>query len=219
MHPLLKELERDNDPHDVIEIAPGVVLAGRAEPEFATLAPGGQNRPAELQIHPRPSESAAAQAPSLDTTFRAEDVHHGRGDRSSAGAWARRVFIGVLLSVCGAVAAAPWQHYGDAAKAMIATWVPQLVATSSPPPANPAPRATRHADAEALRQRGTKRNRQIRLRLRPSRRKPSHRPRPRRNRRSRWRRWGNRSSSSRPASSNSRPARNRCRATLPGHPK
>jgi hypothetical protein len=138
MHPLLKELERDNDPHDVIEIAPGVVLAGRAEPEFATLAPGGQNRPAEPQIHTRPSESAAAQAPSLDTTFRAEDVHHGRGDRSSAGAWARRVFIGILLSVCGAVAAAPWQHYGDAAKAMIATWVPQLVATSSPP-ANPAP--------------------------------------------------------------------------------
>jgi hypothetical protein len=138
MHPLLKELERDNDPHDVIEIAPGVVLAGRAEPEFATVAPGGQNRPAEPQIHLRPSESAAAQAPSLDTTFRAEDVHHGRADRSSAGAWARRVFIGILLSVCGAVAAAPWQHYGDAAKAMIATWVPQLVATSSPP-ANPAP--------------------------------------------------------------------------------
>ena len=138
MHPLLKELERDNDPHDVIEIAPSVVLAGRAEPEFATPAPGGQNRPAEPQIHLRPSESAAAQAPSLDTTFRAEDVHHGRGDRSSAGAWARRVFIGILLSVCGAVAAAPWQHYGDAAKAMIATWVPQLVATSSPP-ANPAP--------------------------------------------------------------------------------
>jgi hypothetical protein len=138
MHPLLKELERDNDPHDVIEIAPGVVLAGRAEPEFATLAPGSTSRPAEPQIHTRPSESAAAQAPSLDTTFRAEDVHHGRGDRSSAGAWARRVFIGILLSVCGAVAAAPWQHYGDAAKAMIATWVPQLVATSSPP-ANPAP--------------------------------------------------------------------------------
>lgn len=138
MHPLLKELERDNDPHDVIEIAPGVVLAGRAEPEFATLAPGATSRPAEPQIHTRPSESAAAQAPSLDTTFRAEDVHHGRGDRSSAGTWARRVFVGILLSVCGAVAAAPWQHYGDAAKAMIATWVPQLVATSSPP-ANPAP--------------------------------------------------------------------------------
>jgi hypothetical protein len=48
------------------------------------------------------------------------------------------VFVGILLSVCGAVAAAPWQHYGDAAKAMIATWVPQLVATPSPP-ANPAP--------------------------------------------------------------------------------
>jgi hypothetical protein len=140
MHPLLKELERDNDPHDVIEIAPGVILAGRAEPEFATLAPGAQNRPAEPQIHIGPSESAAAQAPSLDPTFRAEDLGHIKVPvgGSSAGTWARRLFIGILLSVCGAVAAAPWQHYGDAAKAMIASWAPQLVATSSPP-ANPAP--------------------------------------------------------------------------------
>ena len=39
MHPLLKEIERENDPHDALEIAPGVVLAARAEPEFPTLAP------------------------------------------------------------------------------------------------------------------------------------------------------------------------------------
>jgi hypothetical protein len=138
MHPLLKELERDNDPHDVLEIAPGVVLSARAEPEFATLAPGAASRAAEPPIRAELSGSAAAAAPSLDATFRADDVHHVTGARSSAGTWARRVFIGILLSVCGAVAAAPWQHYGDAAKAMIAAWVPQLVATSSPP-ANPAP--------------------------------------------------------------------------------
>jgi hypothetical protein len=138
MHPLLKELEGENDPHDVLDIAPGVILAARAEPEFATLAPGATSRPAEPQIRAGFSGSAAAPAPSLDATFRAEDVHHVRGDRSATGTWARRVLVGILLSVCGAVAAAPWQHYGDAAKAMIATWVPQLVATSSPP-ANPAP--------------------------------------------------------------------------------
>jgi hypothetical protein len=138
MHPLLKEIERENDPHDVLEIAPGVVLAARTDPEFPRLAPGPTSRPAEPQIHVGPSGSAAAPAPSLDATFRADDVHHVTGDRSSTGTWARRVLVGILLSVCGAVAAAPWQHYGDAAKAMIASWVPQLVATSSPP-ANPAP--------------------------------------------------------------------------------
>ena len=138
MHPLLKEIERENDPHDALEIAPGVVLAARAEPEFPTLAPAATSRPAEPQLHIRPSDSAAAQAPSLDATFRAEDVDKVTGVASSTGTWARRVLIGILLSVCGAVAAAPWQHYGDAAKAMIASWVPQLVATSSPP-ANPAP--------------------------------------------------------------------------------
>jgi hypothetical protein len=137
MHPLLKELERENDPHDVLEIAPGVVMAARAEPEFPTLAPGATSRPVEPQLHIRPSDSAAAPAPSLDATFRAEDVHKVTGVASSTGTWARRVLIGILLSVCGAVAAAPWQHYGDAAKVMIASWVPQLVATS--PPASLAP--------------------------------------------------------------------------------
>src|ERR1700682_5803779 len=133
MHPLLKELQGDNDPHDVLEITPDVVLAARADREFPTLAPGAVPRPVEPQIQVGPSSSAGASAPPLDTTFRAADA-----DRPSTGTWARRLFIGILLSVCGAVAAAPWQHYGDAAKAMIARYVPQLVATSSPP-ANPAP--------------------------------------------------------------------------------
>jgi hypothetical protein len=135
MHPLLKELERDNDPHDVLEIAPGVVLAARAEPEFSSLAPGAASRAAEPIFQAKPGGAAAAQAPSLDATLRADGVDHIKapGDRSAAGTWARRLFIGILLSVCGAVAAAPWQHYSDAAKAMIASWAPNLVATSSPP--------------------------------------------------------------------------------------
>jgi len=133
MHPLLKELERDNDPHDVLEIAPGVVLAARAEPEFSTLAPGAVSRAAEPIFQAKPGGPAAA--PALDATIRADGVDHIKapGDRSAAGTWARRLFIGILLSVCGAVAAAPWQHYSDAAKAMIASWAPSLVATSSPP--------------------------------------------------------------------------------------
>jgi hypothetical protein len=132
MHPLLKELERDNDPHDVLEIAPGVVLAARAEPEFSTLTPG-TSRAAEPIFQTKPGGAAAT--PALDATFRADGADHIKApsDRSAAGTWARRLFIGILLSVCGAVAAAPWQHYSDAAKAMIANWAPSLVATWSPP--------------------------------------------------------------------------------------
>ena len=141
MHPLLKELERINDPHDVLEIAPGVVLAARAEPDFSTLAPGAMSRAAEPQIHPGPS--AAAAAPSLDATFRADDHIRAPGGRSSKGKKLSRVLFVFLFAVGSAAAAEAWRHYGDTAKAMIANWTPGFVATSfvstSPPPASAAP--------------------------------------------------------------------------------
>jgi hypothetical protein len=141
MHPLLKELERVNDPHDVLEIAPGVVLAARAEPDFSTLAPAATSRAAEPQIHPGPS--AAAAAPSLDATFRADDHIHAPGGRSSKGKKLSRVLFVFLFAVGSAAAAEAWRHYGDTAKAMIANWTPGFVATSfvatSPSPASAAP--------------------------------------------------------------------------------
>jgi hypothetical protein len=139
MHPLLKELERDNDPHDVLEIAPGVVLAARAEPEFATLAPGAVSRAAEPIFQAKPGGAAAAQAPSLDATLRAEDVDHRHAAGSPIGKWTKAI-IGVLFAMGSAGAAVGWDHYGDRAKQMIASWTPLLVATSSPsPPASAAP--------------------------------------------------------------------------------
>jgi len=141
MHPLLKELERDNDPHDVLEIAPGVVLAARAEPEFSTLAPDAMSHAAEPRFHPRPS--AAAAAPSLDATFRADDHIRAPGGRSSKGKKLSRVVFVFLFALGSAAAAEAWRHYGDTAKAMIANWTPGFVATSfvstSPPPASAAP--------------------------------------------------------------------------------
>jgi len=140
MHPLLKELQGDNDPHDFVEIAPAVALTARADHELPTLAPGAVNPAAEPQIHVGPGVSAGASAPSLDTIIRAADVHdiHAPGEPRPAGRWARRLFIGVLFAIGSAAAAEGWQQYGDAARAMIANWTPQLVATSSPP-ANAAP--------------------------------------------------------------------------------
>ena len=142
MHPLLKELERENDPHDVLEIAPDVVLAARPDRDSKTFAPEIMTRPSGPPIHMASSGSAGAAAPSLDTNFRATEVDSNRvaGDRPSTAGWVTRLFIGILFAMCSAAAAAAWQHYGDTAKAMIAAWAPPLFTTSSPA-ANPAPSA------------------------------------------------------------------------------
>jgi hypothetical protein len=52
--------------------------------------------------------------------------------RPPPGGTALRGFIGLLLAACIFVAAFASQSYGDAAKLVIARWVPQLVSTSSP---------------------------------------------------------------------------------------
>jgi hypothetical protein len=62
-----------------------------------------------------------------------------RRNLPSPGGRAMRGFIGLLLAACIGVAAIVWQSsYGDAAKRIIATWVPQLASTSSQPFENPA---------------------------------------------------------------------------------
>src|SRR2546427_499827 len=49
------------------------------------------------------------------------------GKRASLGARVVRGFIGLMLAACIGVAAIAWQSpYGDAAKRIIASWVPQL---------------------------------------------------------------------------------------------
>jgi hypothetical protein len=140
MHPLLKELQGDNDPHDVLEITPDVVLAARTDKEFPMLAPGVMGIATDAPNRIGPGGSAGASAPSVDATFRATDAQPAQlpRQRSSMRKWARRALVGVVLALCSTVAATAWQHYGDTAKAMIANWVPQLVATSSPA-ATPAP--------------------------------------------------------------------------------
>jgi hypothetical protein len=53
------------------------------------------------------------------------------------GKWAKRVII-ALLGLCGAMAAAAWQHYGDQAKAMAAEWTPPFVLAALPSATRPA---------------------------------------------------------------------------------
>src|SRR5713226_6901059 len=79
--------------------------------------------------------------------------------RAASGKRGRAVrgLIGLMLAACIGVAAMAWQSpYGDAAKRIIARWVPQLVLTSSLPlekpglPAQPSPPTVQVAAANTV---------------------------------------------------------------------
>src|SRR6267154_1044025 len=130
------------DPDDVLVIAPDIVLvarADRAEKEFSNLAHDAVSRPSDSQTHMAPDFSAGPSVLPVDTTFRAAAVNDVqiRGERRAIGGRAIRACIGFLLAVCIAVAASLWQSHGDAAKQIVARWVPQFALTSSSPQDNP----------------------------------------------------------------------------------
>src|ERR1700730_17107007 len=132
--------EQTDDPHDVLVVAPDVVLVAPADEELAKLA-RTLRHPSNPHARTGSDLSGSSAVPRVDTTFRAAAVRDIRvtGDRPSIGRKAVRAFTGFLLLACIGVAAIAWQSYGDAAKQIIARWAPQLVLTSSPPLENPGP--------------------------------------------------------------------------------
>jgi hypothetical protein len=121
---------READPHDIFVIEPDVVLAARADKEFPDGTPSDRS---DRQAHMGPDVSAGEPVPPVDATFRAAAVDDIlASSRPATAKWAKRSFM-ALFAVCSAVAAAAWQHYGDAAQQMIASWAPPFVLTSSPP--------------------------------------------------------------------------------------
>jgi len=111
------------DPHDVLEIAPDVVLVARAATEFPSLAPDPTHRPGERQPNMGAGLAAGPATPAVDTSFRATDTSGGR----ARGGWARKALFTFLLTSCSALAVAAWQHYGDDAQDMVAGITPQIV--------------------------------------------------------------------------------------------
>jgi hypothetical protein len=121
----------EQDPHDVIEIAPDVVLAARTDkpsPTPATGTLGGASAP-EVRVAPDPAVST----PSVDTSFRATTLDDIRipGERSAFARWAMRSLMAFVFAICSAVAAAAWQHYGDQAQQMLADWTPPRINLAS----------------------------------------------------------------------------------------
>jgi len=128
---------KDTDPHDVFAIE--TLLHAHAEK--VPLAHDPAAPPAAPQVHVTPI-SAGAPIPQVEPTFRASDVRDIQienirpseikvdglkppGERPMA-KWAKRVIM-ALLGLCGAIAAAAWQHYGDQAKAVATEWAPPFV--------------------------------------------------------------------------------------------
>ena len=141
---------KDTDPHDVFAIES--LLHAHAE-KAPPLAHDPAAPPAAPQVHVAPPISVGAPTPQVEPTFRAPDVRDIQvenvrpseikvdglkppGEQPMA-KWAKRVVM-ALLGLCGAMAAAAWQHYGDQAKAMAAEWAPPFVLAALPSAARPA---------------------------------------------------------------------------------
>lgn len=143
MHSTLKL--RDSDPHDDFAIAPEIVPAAWADKVLADITRDDRNsadiwsyadikKPASEQ-QPATSSSVTAAAPTVDTTFRATVTDDGAIPAEpppSIGRWTKSAVM-LVLAISSAAAAAAWQNHGDAARQMVAGWVPNFAITSSPP--------------------------------------------------------------------------------------
>src|SRR6202012_127237 len=67
--PMPSTLNPEQDPHDVIEIAPDVVLAARTDKPSLTPATGAPSEPSAPEVRVVPAPDVAT--PSVETTFRA----------------------------------------------------------------------------------------------------------------------------------------------------
>jgi len=123
-----------DDPHDLLEVAPGVALvapSNAADPtdeELSNLLRAAARQRSGGESRKKPEVVAGPSAPPVDTTFRPAAVNHVR---RKAGRWSigRRTIsggvIGVVLALSLVVGAAAWQSYGDATTQMVAMWIPQ----------------------------------------------------------------------------------------------
>jgi hypothetical protein len=131
------KLKPNDDPHDVLVVAPDVALVVPTDEELSKLAHTFRH-PSAPQIRTGSDLPAGATVPPVDATFRpaVSDVRVP-GPRRAA-----RVFMAALLMAgCAGAAAYAWQSYGDVARQMIAQWTPQRILTSLLPLETSAPSA------------------------------------------------------------------------------
>jgi hypothetical protein len=130
MHSTVKPKQAD-DPHDLLAVAPDAVQVAPSGPgdptdqELSSLLRAAARQRSDAQTR-RSDVATGPSAPVVDTTFRPAAVNNVRGVRSSMGRRTIRGVIGFVLALSIVVGAAAWQFYGDAARQLVARWVPQL---------------------------------------------------------------------------------------------
>jgi hypothetical protein len=130
-------------------VAPQVQVA--ANPQVQVAAKPQVQGAGQPQVQVAPPISVGAPNPQVEPAFPdasdipLENIRPGEinmsglrlpGERPTA-KWVKRVVM-ALLGLCGALAAAAWQHYGEQATAMAAEWTPPFVLAALPSAAKPA---------------------------------------------------------------------------------
>lgn len=127
--------KQNDDPHDVLVVAPDVALVVPTDEELSKLAQTMRDS-SSSPIRAGADFPAGATIPRVDTTFR-PTVNDAPG-RTIGGRAARAFRAALLLAVGGGAAAFAWQAYGDEAKSTVAQWVPQRVLALILPTEKPA---------------------------------------------------------------------------------
>jgi len=126
--------KRAGDPHDLLEVAPGVVQVAPPHPaaptdeELSHLLRAAARQRSDAQTGKKSDVAASPSAPPVDTTFRpaaGNDVRVQR-DRPSRRTRTIRAVVGFVLALSVVVGVATWQSYGDAARETVARWGSQL---------------------------------------------------------------------------------------------
>jgi hypothetical protein len=130
---------QETDPHDIFVIEPDVVLAAHADNTSPDPVHDALSRLAQQRAPTAPDISAVAPSPTVDTTFRAAALDTAKvpRDRTAIRRRVRGASLAFLFALCSAVAAATWSHHREAAKQMLANWVPPSVLALLSPTATP----------------------------------------------------------------------------------
>ena len=136
----------NDDPHDVVVVAPDAVRVAPSDDEISELLRGAARHRADAQVRAAPDSSAGPTVPPVDTTFRpaALDVEGPSMARRLA-----RGFAALLLAACIGGAALVWKAYGDTAARQIAKLATQLIMIVTEKPAVAAQPAAPAVQADA----------------------------------------------------------------------
>jgi hypothetical protein len=137
----------NDDPHDVVVVAPDAVRVAPSDDEISELLRGAARHRVDAQVRAAPDSIVGRTVPPVDTTFRpaALDVAGPSMMRRLA-----RGFAALLLAACIGGGALVWKAYGDTAVKQIVKLATQLVMiVSSEKPAVAAQPAAPAVQADA----------------------------------------------------------------------